>query len=692
MKPMQPPFPKNYDPNAKCDYHGGGVGHSTEKCVALKHKVEALINSGWVKFHEDKPNVEANPLSGHGNPSTNAIEGREHKLVKNVSEIRSSKRFIFETLLKLGLLKGEYNLGEKCEFHPDAKHFADKCTKFEIVLQDLLDKNFVQVYREGMEEELFAQDGGKLDVTLPEPLVIHFTRSPSTPTIQERQPITIQAPSSFPYKSEKAVPWKYGARVSGGEQRTEGQPTNGEPVVENISGIGGMTRSGRIFTPPILMKNGAGSSESMMTKNAKESLKGKMIQTDEGLRKDDKKEISNEEAGEFLKFIQQSEYKVVEQLNRMPARISLLDLLMHSTSHRELLMKILSGAHVEKNISLDSFEGIVSNITANNYLTFTDEEIPVEGRGHNKALHVSVKCLDHVIARVLIDNGSSLNVMPKETLGKLPCEGIHMKPSAMIVRAFDGSKREVMGEVELSIQIGPCVFQVTFQVMDILPAYSCLLGRPWIHSAGVVPSTLHQKLKYVMGDKLVIVSGEEDILVSGPSSSRYIEAAEEALETAFQSLEIVGNAYVEPYPMNPRLSCASLMTAKVMLKEGYEYGKRLGKDKQGLIFPLEITKKRNRHGLGYKPTREDKRRLVEERRERGLARMQGKELGLGKICICDIKESFRSAGWINTSPIAAVNDEEELGGSNFVWPCVSDAPLNNWETLDLPVMFNLVKM
>ncbi|XP_027922767.1 uncharacterized protein LOC114180664 [Vigna unguiculata] len=626
MKPMQPPFPKNYDPNAKCDYHGGGVGHSTEKCVALKHKVEALINSGWVKFHEDKPSVETNPLSGHGNPSTNAVEDREHKLVRNVNEIRSSKRFIFETLLKLGLLKGGYNLSEKCRFHPGAKHSIDKCTKFEDVLQNLLDRNFVQVCREGIEEEVFAQDGGKPDVTLPEPL------------------------------SEKAVPWKYDVCVSGGEQQIEGQPTSGEPVVENISGIGGMTRSGRIFTPPILMKDGTSSSEPMMNKNANEFLKGKMIQTDEELRKDDKKEISNEEASEFLKFIQQSEYKVVEQLNRMPARISLLDLLMHSTSHRKLLMKILNEAHVEKNISLDSFEGIVSNITANNYLTFTNEEIPTEGRGHNKALHISVKCLDHVIARVLIDNGSSLNVMPKATLGKLPCEGIHMKPSAMIVRAFDGSKREVMGEVELPIQIGPCVFQVTFQVMDILPAYSCLLGRPWIHSVGVVPSTLHQKLKYVMGDKLVIVSGEEDILVSGPSSSRYIEAAEEALETAFQSLEIVGNTYVEPYPMNPQLSRASLMTARIMLKEGYEYGKGLGKDKQGMIFPLEVTEKRNRYGLGYKPTREDKRRLMEERRELDLARMHRKEHELKRICICDIKESFHSAGWINTSQIAAVND------------------------------------
>jgi len=174
------------------------------------------------------------------------------------------------------------------------------------------------------------------------------------------------------------------------------------------------------------------------------------------------------------------------------------------------------------------------------------------------------------MARVLIDNGSSLNVMPRLTLEKLPCDGMHMKPSAMIIRALNGSKREVMRAIELSVQIGPCIFQIIFHVMDIILAYSCLLGRPWIHSAGVMPSTLHQKLKYIMGDKLVIVSGEEDLLVSGPSSSCYTEAAEEALETTFQSLEIVGNAYAEPFSMVPHMSCASLMMAKVMLKEGYQ--------------------------------------------------------------------------------------------------------------------------
>ena len=71
------------------------------------------------------------------------------------------------------------------------------------------------------------------------------------------------------------------------------------------------------------------------------------------------------------------------------------------------------------------------------------------------ALHVSVKCMDHVVTKVLIDNGSSLNVMPKSTLEKLPFNASHLKPSSMVVRAFDGSRREVRGEIDLPVQMRP---------------------------------------------------------------------------------------------------------------------------------------------------------------------------------------------------------------------------------------------
>ena len=62
------------------------------------------------------------------------------------------------------------------------------------------------------------------------------------------------------------------------------------------------------------------------------------------------------------------------------------------------------------------------------------------------------------------------------------------------------------------MQIGPCTFNVEFQVMDISPSYNCLLGRPWIHIVGAVPSTLHQKIKFVTEGQLVCISDEEDMI------------------------------------------------------------------------------------------------------------------------------------------------------------------------------------
>ena len=139
-----------------------------------------------------------------------------------------------------------------------------------------------------------------------------------------------------------------------------------------------------------------------------------------------------------------------------------------------------------------------------------------------------------------------------------------------------------MGEIDIPIQIGPHTCNVVFQVMDINPAYSCLLGRPWIHALGVVLSTLHQKLKFAVGGLLVIVSGEEDMLVSCPSSTPYVETAEESLETVFQSFEVVSCASVEPSPLLPSLSNAAIMVARVMLKHGFEPGMGLGKEASGM--------------------------------------------------------------------------------------------------------------
>lgn len=67
------------------------------------------------------------------------------------------------------------------------------------------------------------------------------------------------------------------------------------------------------------------------------------------------------------------------------------------------------------------------------------------------------------------------------------------------------------------------MFTITFQVMDINLAYNCLLGRLRIHVVGAVTSKLHQKLKFMFKDKLVIVYGDEYLIVSELSSFQYVE-------------------------------------------------------------------------------------------------------------------------------------------------------------------------
>lgn len=128
----------------------------------------------------------------------------------------------------------------------------------------------------------------------------------------------------------------------------------------------------------------------------------------------------------------------------------------------------------------------MANIAAGSYLGFCDDKLPPEGKAHNKALHISIECVDIILSRVLIDIGSSLNVIPKNSLTKLTIEGLLMNPNTLVVKAFDGSRRLVIGEVDLPIKIGPHTFLFTFYVMDIYPAYNCLLGRPWVHSAGAI--------------------------------------------------------------------------------------------------------------------------------------------------------------------------------------------------------------
>ena len=49
-KPRRPPYPRGYDVDATCEYHGGVGGHSVENCKAFKDKVQSLLCTDPIKF------------------------------------------------------------------------------------------------------------------------------------------------------------------------------------------------------------------------------------------------------------------------------------------------------------------------------------------------------------------------------------------------------------------------------------------------------------------------------------------------------------------------------------------------------------------------------------------------------------------------------------------------------------------
>jgi len=181
--------------------------------------------------------------------------------------------------------------------------------------------------------------------------MVYFTKdaTPQTP----RYPSVVK-PVPFSYRNSHIVPWRYASPSKWKEEATDISSLLAK--VNNITRLSGVTRSGRVFAPvdlPTQPANVKGKAKMVEEQNDKMTLTPNEDIPMKGLpeKRDGcgKKEVSQEEAGEFLCIIQQSEFKVIEQLNKTPTRVSLLELLMSSEPHRALLVKVLNEAHVEAN-------------------------------------------------------------------------------------------------------------------------------------------------------------------------------------------------------------------------------------------------------------------------------------------------------------------------------------------------------
>jgi hypothetical protein len=269
-------------------------------------------------------------------------------------------------------------------------------------------------------------------------------------------------------------------------------------------------------------------------------------------------------------------------------------------------------------------EHLVGRIQASNYVYFTEDELSPDGIGHNKPLYIIVHCKDILIGKVLIDNGSALNVLPMHMLKEMHVDESHMKPSTLMATAYDGSPRQIIGTLEVELYVGPQMFLITLQVMDIHPSYNILLGRPWIHAVGAVASSLHQCLKYIMNGMLITVKAEETVSMIKNMAIPFIKA-EDCRDGNIHAFEIMNAEWVPEGAVlrKPRIPETVKMAAKCFIKNGAPFQCNPETGMPGLI---KLKCANQRFGLGYKPKKDDYKRVTQIKREARMARIEGREL------------------------------------------------------------------
>ncbi|XP_070040090.1 uncharacterized protein [Nicotiana tomentosiformis] len=165
---------------------------------------------------------------------------------------------------------------------------------------------------------------------------------------------------------------------------------------------------------------------------------------------------------------------------------------------------------------------------------------------------------------------------------------------SMNVKAFDGSQRAIIGEINLSLQMGPTWFDVEFQVLDISATYNLLLGRPWIHTVGAVDSTLHQAVKFEWNREEVIIHGDGSNPIYTNQTVPFIENIKKLGGETYHRIERVNTIEKDRW--------WSSKIESILLWTGYEAGKGIGKNLQGITKPVQPQYHGTTFGLGYEYT------------------------------------------------------------------------------------------
>ena len=156
---------------------------------------------------------------------------------------------------------------------------------------------------------------------------------------------------------------------------------------------------------------------------------------------------------------------------------------------------MMSLSSSEKSIELSSQEAHVCDTK----ITFTDNDLLFGETLHSCPLYMVGHVLEKKINRILIDEGSGVNILPIHTLKELGITTGELSESRLLIQGFNQGGQRSIGSIKLEIHMGDLRSSAWMHVIDAKTSYNILLGRPWVHENRVVSSSYYQCLKYLEG-------------------------------------------------------------------------------------------------------------------------------------------------------------------------------------------------
>ena len=140
---------------------------------------------------------------------------------------------------------------------------------------------------------------------------------------------------------------------------------------------------------------------------------------------------------------------------------------------------------------------------------FLDEDKIGTIQPHNDALMITLRIWGYDVKKIMVDQGSIAKIMYPDLYNGLNLKAKDLTPNSSPLVSFEEKIIIPKGQIRLPVQIGSKMVEVDFIVVDAYSPYTAIVARPWLHTLGVVSSTLHQKVKYPFGGQIKEILGDQ---------------------------------------------------------------------------------------------------------------------------------------------------------------------------------------